>query len=211
MKLSMKNSMLNRYIKFAAILPIVVLGACSILPSSPPVNIYQLPQASFKQANNTQSKNWSLRVNRPDSNIQISSQRIIVLPEANLVSSYQGARWSDTAPTILRNRIINGFITDGRIKSVSSDDKTLYADYEIDGYLNSFQTEYVGGAPQVVIRFDAQLVNTNTRKLVANKRFEIIQTPTGVNVPQIVAAFGEATEKLNAQLIDWTMNQVDHK
>lgn len=205
------NIMLNKYTKLAATVSFTLLSACSILPSSPPVNIYQLPQTAFKQSTNAPTKNWSLRVNRPDSNIQINSQRIIVLPEPNLVSSYQGSRWNDTAPTIVRNRIIGGFITDGRVKSVSSDDKTLYADLELDSNLLSFQTEYISGAPQVIIRFEAQLVDANTRKVIANRRFEVTQTPTGVNVPQIVTAFGEASDKLNSQLIEWTISHADKR
>lgn len=210
------NTSLNKLMSKSRLILLLTIStaflcACSILPSSTPVNIYQLPEPSFNQPINSPVKSWSLRINRPDSNNQINSQRIIVLPDGNLVSSYQGARWSDTAPTILRNKIISGFITDGRIKSVSSDDRALYADFEIDSYLQSFQSQYLNGVPQVVIRLDAQLVNTNSRKILANRRFEIIQTTTGVNVPQIVTAFGEATDQLNKQLIDWTIKQVDQK
>ena len=203
--------MIRKLAIYVALLPITLLCACSILPAPSPVNVYQLPPTSFKEVTTAPTKSLSLRINRPNSNIQINSQRIIVIPEPNLVSSYEGVRWSDSAPTMVRNRVINAFITDGRIKSISSDDKTLYADYEIDSYLQSFQTEYIGGVPKVVIRLDAQLVNVATMKIVANRRFEIIQDTSGVKVPQIVIAFGEASNKITGQLIDWTIANVESK
>lgn len=194
-----------------ASLSATLLCACSILPAPSQVNVYQLPPTTFKEAINSPSKSWALRINKPNSNAQINSPRIIVIPEPNLVSSYEGARWSDSAPTIVRNRIINAFITDGRIKSISADDRSLYADFEIDSYLQSFQTEYIAGTPKVVIRLDAQLVNVASRKIIANRRFEIIQDTSGVKVPQIVVAFGEASNKLTSQLIDWTISNADSK
>lgn len=203
--------MIKKLAHYAALLPVALLCACSILPAPSPVNVYQLPPTSFKEVTTAPTKSLSLRINRPNSNIQINSQRIIVIPEPNLVSSYEGVRWSDSAPTMVRNRVINAFITDGRIKSISSDDKTLYADYEIDSYLQSFQTEYIGGVPKVVIRLDAQLVNVATMKIIANRRFEIIQDTSGVKVPQIVIAFGEASNKITSQLIDWTIANVESK
>lgn len=210
-QLPMKNAMTTRLVKYSLLLPIALICACSILPSSAPVNIYQLPQPTFKQTTSQQVKNIALRINLPNTNLQINSQRIIVLPEPNLVSSYQGSRWNDVAPNILKDRIISGFISDGRIKSVNSGDSGLYADLEIDSYLQSFQTEYVSGSPQVVIRYEAKLVNPNTRKVVSSRRFEIIEIPAGVNVPQIIRAFGQATDKLNNQLIEWTIKNVDQK
>ena len=210
-QLPMKNAMTTRLVKYSLLLPIALICACSILPSSAPVNIYQLPQPIFKQTTSQQVKNIALRINLPNTNLQINSQRIIVLPEPNLVSSYQGSRWNDVAPNILKDRIISGFISDGRIKSVNSGDSGLYADLEIDSYLQSFQTEYVSGSPQVVIRYEAKLVNPNTRKVVSSRRFEIIEIPAGVNVPQIISAFGQATDKLNNQLIEWTIQNVDQK
>ncbi len=210
-QLPMKNAMTTRLVKYSLLLPIALICACSILPSSAPVNIYQLPQPTFKQTTSQQVKNIALRINLPNTNLQINSQRIIVLPEPNLVSSYQGSRWNDVAPNILKDRIISGFISDGRIKSVNSGDSGLYADLEIDSYLQSFQTEYVSGSPQVVIRYEAKLVNPNTRKVVSSRRFEIIEIPAGVNVPQIISAFGQATDKLNNQLIEWTIKNVDQK
>lgn len=209
--LNLTNKMIRKTAKLFSILPLAFLCACSIFPSPAPVDIYQLPPTSFKESTTPPTKPWALKINRPNSNVQINSQRIIVVPQANLISAYQGVRWSDSAPTITRNRIVNAFITDGRIKSISSDDRSLYSDFEIDSFLQSFQTEYVAGVPQVVIRLDAQLIDSATRKVIANRRFEVIQPTADANVPQVVVAFGQATDKLTSQLIDWTITQAAKK
>jgi cholesterol transport system auxiliary component len=133
----------------------------------------------------------------------LDSTHIAVLPRGNIITTYQGARWSDRAPRLLRNRLLDAFRTDGRFASLSSDDAQLQADLELAGDLRAFQSEYVQGAPVVVISYDAQLVDGRSRKIVATHRFDIRQPVAGKEVPQVVTAFGQATDRLANQVIRW--------
>jgi len=130
-----------------------------------------------------------------------------VLPQGDVVSVYQGARWSDTATTLLRNRIVDAFRDNGRIAGLSSDETSLQADYSLSGDLRSFQSVYQNGQPVVVIRFDARLVKNNGLSIVASHRFDITQPVGGTSVPQVVAAFGQASDALASQLVSWTLQQ----
>lgn len=56
-----------------------LLGACSILPQSEPLDIYLLPATTLPAQ--TQRVDWSLRVNSPVSNQLLDGTRIVVLPE----------------------------------------------------------------------------------------------------------------------------------
>jgi len=183
-----------------------LLSACSILPKAESPSIYRLPAASLPHAN-APSVAWSLRINTPLAERMIDSPRIAVLPQGDVMSVYKGARWSDSGTTLLRNRLLDAFRDDGRIGAVSTDDSGLQADYTLGGDLRAFQSEYQGSQPVVVIRFDARLVRTEGLRIIATRRFEVTQPVTGTAVPQVVTAFGQATDSLANQVVAWTMQQ----
>jgi cholesterol transport system auxiliary component len=56
------------------------------------------------------------------------------------------------------------------------------------------------------VRFDAQLRRGGSRNLLATRSFVVTQTPSGVDVPQIVAAFGAADDALAQQVVAWTLD-----
>jgi cholesterol transport system auxiliary component len=129
-----------------------------------------------------------------------------VIPEGNVISSYKGARWSDPAPVLLRNRLTDAFYRDGRVQSISTDDSNLQADFELGGELQAFQSEYRGTAIEVVIRLDARLADDRQR-IVASRRFEVHQPLADKQVPAVVSAFGQASDTLAAQVLQWTVEQ----
>ena len=192
--------------RLCACAAIALLGACSILPKAESPDIYRLPSTPLPR-DSAAAVNWSLRVDTPNAERMIDSSRIAVLPQGDVVSVYQGARWSDTATTLLRNRIVDAFRDNGRIAGLSSDETSLQADYSLSGDLRSFQSVYENGQPVVVIRLDARLVKNNGLSIVASHRFDITQPVGGTSVPQVVAAFGQASDALAAQLVSWTLQQ----
>lgn len=185
---------------------ITLLTACSVLPKADPQQIYRLPSTPLAH-DGSAPVNWSLRIDTPHAERMIDSSRITVLPQGDEISVYKGARWSDTATTLLRNRFVDAFRDNGRIAGLSSDETSLQADYSLSGDLRAFQSVYENGQPVVVIRFDARLVKNNGLRIVASRRFDITQPVGGTAVPQVVAAFGQATDALAAQLVTWTLQQ----
>jgi cholesterol transport system auxiliary component len=126
---------------------------------------------------------------------------------SNEISVYQGVRWSDPAPVLLRNRLVDMFTQDASIASLSTDDSNLQADLELSSDLRSFQVEYQNGVPVVMIKLDARLVQTASRRIVAARSFDVRQTVEGTKVPEVVVAFGKATDTLAGQVRDWTLRQ----
>lgn len=196
-----------------AVRPLLALGllslltACSILPKSEPSNVYLLPAAPTPSASAAAPAGWSLRIAKPQAIMALDSPRIAVVPEGSVISNYQGARWSDNGPVLLRNRLLDGFQADGRIAELSSDDAQLQADLVLASDLRAFQSEYRNGQVTVVVRLDVQLVNSASRKIVAARRFDVQQPAGSEKVADVVAAFGQASNDLSAQLVPWVLEQ----
>ncbi|MBB3213394.1 cholesterol transport system auxiliary component [Herbaspirillum sp. Sphag1AN] len=200
---------------FSTLCLLLLMTACSILPKSEPVAAYRLPpMVSGGQGVSIQSTaasddvhGHSLRIVTPNGSRILDSDRILVLPENNLVQFYANARWTDPAPVLLRNRLLQAFLADGRIPYLSSDDSSVMADQELIGDLISFQSEYHDGKPIVVIRFSASLIDQASRRIVAIQTFEVQQAAVGVQLEEVVTAFGQASDALATQVIGWVIAQ----
>ena len=185
-----------------------LISACSILPKPEPFDVYRLPSAQVGVAASPGAmQRWSLRLAKPQASQALNSPNIAVIPQGDLISSYKAARWSDPAPVLLRNRLLDGFQRDGRVPLLSTDDSNFQADLELGGNLQAFQTEYQGTTASVVVRLDALLVRGYDQRILASRRFEVRQPLTDVQVPAVVAGFGQATDQLTAQVVNWAVAQ----
>lgn len=196
---------MKRAYRMIAPLAFALMSACSILPKPDPSDVYRL--ASTQPVSQGAPVSWSLRVTKPQTSEFLDSPRIAVVPNGDLISSYANARWSDPAPVLLRNRLLDGFQRDGRVTLLSTDETNLQADYELGGQLQAFQSEYHGTAVEVVIRLDARLVRGSDQRIIASRRFEVRQSVGDTKVPSVVAAFGQAGDQLNKQVVDWVVAQ----
>ncbi|ARU90234.1 ABC-type transport auxiliary lipoprotein family protein [Pseudomonas sp. M30-35] len=198
---------MSRFISVSALFfSALMLSACSILPEPEQLHVYRLPSAAPSTSSSANSSPMTLQINRPSSNQILDSSRIVVLPDGNQISTYQGVRWSDRAPTILRDRLIDGFVNANRFAAVSSDDNHLQTDLQLVSSLRAFQSEYRNGAPQVQIQLDAQLVGSR-QQIIASKRFSVSQAATDTSVGNVVEAFGSAADSLSSQIVEWTVSQ----
>lgn len=190
----------------ALLLTFGLLGACSVLPQAEPTDVYLLPRGEQQVASGGAPFSGSIRIVKPQASQTLDSTHIAVAPKGALLSTYKGARWSDPAPALLRNRLLDVFQSDGRIAALSSDDDNLRADFELGGVLQAFQSQYTAQGIEVLVRFDARLVDSR-QKIIASKRFEIHQPAAGTDVPSVVAAFGKASDLLGSQLLGWSLEQ----
>ena len=185
------------------------LTGCSILPESETLRIFLLPTAPVQQQTSEPITQQSLRINTPQASRILASQRIAVVPQGNEISAYGGARWSDAAPVLLRDRLIEAFQRDGRMPAVSNEDANLYADLSLHSDLRAFQSVYIEGKPVVLITLDARLVDRNDQHTMANRRFEIRQPSADASVESVVEAFGQASDRLSAEILQWTLSRAE--
>lgn len=197
---------LRQMLRLLVLVAVMPLAACTILPPSPVQQVFLLPALPTAVDGGPASKQ-TVRIVQPNSNQFLNGTRIAVQPQGSEITSFSGSRWSDPAPLLLRNRLIQEFRTNGHFRSVSSDDDNLQADLELGGDLVSFQGVYNGQQGEVVIRFDARLVRTSDREAIANRSFVVREPIHGTSMDNVVQAFGLASDKLAAQTLAWARQQ----
>ncbi len=185
----------------------VLLAGCSVFPETESPIVYALPEADVvdQQPGTPSAQRWTLTVQNPYSNSMLNSNRIVVQPDSSEMSVYKGARWTDPAPILLRNRLVNAFRAQSSIAAVGNDNVHVSSELEFGGDLNRFQVEYQNGVPVVHIQLDAFLVNPITANLVASQRFSVQQPVNGQAVPDVTLAFGEATDRLAVDIVSWVL------
>lgn len=181
-----------------------LLGGCSVLPKGSPVQVWQ-PLESATPATDAATADFSLRVDTPNTSGALDQSGIMVMPEPGQVSTYKGARWSEPPALLVRHRLVDAFMA-AKLPAVTTDDDHFSSDYTLSGDLRAYQSEYRSGSPVVVVRYDAQLRRGGARNLLATHSFVVTQNPSGVDVPQIVAAFGAADDALAQQVVAWTID-----
>lgn len=191
--------------RLSLLLAACLLGACSILPQSEPLDIYLLPAAALPAR--TQAVDWSLRISTPSSGELLDGTRIVVLPEPGRINTYQGARWSERTPQLMRQRLLDAFQDDARVKALSTEDQHLQADLELVSELRSFQSQYRDGRPEALIQLDVRLVDVRAQRILASRRFSVSQAAGDTSVAAVVAAFGQAGDQLSRELVDWTLHE----
>lgn len=198
--------MKSRTLSLGVALATLFLTACSgLLPKATPFDVYRLPVPAATASSAT-GVTWQLRIDTPDAPRALAGPRINVIHDGTRVSVYAGARWAEAVPQLVRDRLIAAFRTDGRVPMVSSDDDDLGADFTLGSHLDAFQAEYASApAPAVTVRLDAWLLPNGASKPVANHRFAVTVPATGSAVPDVVSAFGKASDELAADVIAWTL------
>ncbi|UYG05829.1 ABC-type transport auxiliary lipoprotein family protein [Halomonas sp. LR3S48] len=198
-------------------LPVVMavvlsLAGCNLVPERTPVTLYELPAHSLDLSRHTEQRiEATLRLATPRASGLLDGSRILVVPLPNQPRAYEGARWADGMPQLIRNRLLDAFQDDGRITRLVHDDSAVSADVELLSDLRTFHSEYIDGLPVATLRLDAKLIDTRSQRLVASQRFVQQQRVESEAIPNVVEAFGMAADRLARELVDWTAAQIDRR
>lgn len=187
---------------FSLVLCAVMTG-CTVLPEREALDLYTLPASSLGTAETADTVEGGLRLARPDTSDALGSNRILVTTDGIGFQAYPGARWAAPVPLLWRDWLLDAFWRDGRFTGLSTSSDGLQAERELGGMLRALHVEHRDGQSEAVIRFDARLIDTTQRSIIATRRFEARQPASGTEALDGVRALGAAADRLAAELIQW--------
>ena len=193
-------------IRLLTLLTVVMASACSVLPKSVPVDLYQLPPPSVQSTQRSQ-RLPALRIDRPITNEALSGNRLLIMTADNQFQVFPNMRLAAPVPLLWRDWLLDAFWRDGSFNGLSAASAGLRSELELGGTLRAFYVDDSGMQPQAVIRYDATLISTSGRNIIASQRFEARYAIESVNVSHAVNSLGVAANQLARELIDWTVEQ----
>jgi cholesterol transport system auxiliary component len=190
---------------------ILVLGACSAIGSKPP-QLYTL-QAPAVEANDIESLPAQLAIAVPDAPANLDSTRIALSQSATTTDYFANAEWTDRAPILIQNLLIESFENSGKIKAVFRDTAALHADYLLQTEIRNFEAQYSEphAAPQVVVRIESRLLRMPDRNIVGTFNATEQTQAEKNNVDSIVTAFNAALGAALQQTVAWTLHTLPAK
>ena len=151
---------------------------------------------------------WSLAIAEPQSSTALDSPGIGVRPRPGQLQVYAGAVWSDSAPALLHQAMVQGFADSRRFAAVASTSQGVATDRRLELEVRQFEAVYTDGqpAPTVVIAVRAMLVETRSQRVLATQALNVALPAPGPALTEVVPVFEQALGQLAGQLIGWTLS-----
>ncbi len=172
----------------------------------PETDLYNLtPERNY--AEDLPEVDWQLVVEEPLAAGGFDNNRIAVRPAPTELKYFSGARWTERAPRMVQNLIVQSFEDSGKIVGVGRQVIGLRSDFNLKTELRDFQAEVFReeDAPRIRVRLNAKLVRQPRQEIVASKNFEQIVPCQGRGMREVVAGFDLALGRVIRDLVEWTL------
>lgn len=186
----------------------VLLAGCSVLSSPDPVQMYRFGDP-VAPAGTTGAGRTALGLSRVSLPAAAEADRILTSTGSS-VAYLSGARWATGAQEMFTRSLEGAFLRDARRVVLVDRRETRGENSTLDIDVTAFETRYLYGteaAPTVVIAGRARIMGSD-RAVLAEQTFEVQQPAAENRVSAVVAAYDQAVNSFNGQVVAWTDGSV---
>lgn len=183
-----------------------LLSGCSIFPTPEPKTQYTLssPTPLVKAPKILQP---ALIIKVPTADASLNTAEIAVSPSPGTRTYIEGALWTDRAPVVLQNLLIQGFQNSGVFSNVGTPGTGIAANIILDSQLRDFSVHYEGNTPVIVVDLYMKIFNLKARQIIEGQRFEVKVYAAQNNQLAIRQGFQEAVDQLTTDIIQWLVTK----
>jgi len=197
--------------RVAILLLTLALAGCSggLLPApAPPPKLYRLSPAEAAATDDAPIKAQIL-VGSVDAPGALDTARIALSPSATRLEYFADAEWTDRAPVLIDNLLLDTLAHAGRFSRVAQRSLALHADYVVLGALDHFEADYSAGTPpQVRVTLDLRLLRMPDGNILAQRQFTATVPATQNTVPAVVEAFDTASHRALHDVPTWVADSL---
>lgn len=190
--------------RFPLLFALTFLTACGTFgKATAPLDAYTLSPLPVTSGG---ASSRHLVVELPTASGAVTTDRILIKPNALQAEYLPKGRWVDPAPELLQTLLVASLQNSGAYRLVGRDGAGLTPDYVLLVEVNAFQAE----APAVDtlgtlvrVALTLSLVREEDQSLIATRRFEQTSVATDSDTLTVVAAFDAATKQVLAGAVSW--------
>ena len=187
------------------------LGGCSAISTlndaTKPLDTYDLSPVAGPGRGARRAR--TLLVARPQATAALTSDRIMIKPDALSITYLPDARWSDEVPAIVQTLLIRSISGTGRVAYVGQRDGGPIPDRALLSRVDAFEVVTLpDGALQARIDMDLTVINDADQRIVGSRRFAETAPVAGDDPRVIVAAFQTVLNTLLPEMSDWAVRQL---
>jgi len=155
-----------------------------------------------------ENPSWQLVIPEPSALLAINTDKLRVRPTAAAESTdIPDAKWTDNAPILLQEKIIQSFENAGYSRAVSRPRDGFEAGYQLLLDIRNFSLS-TAAEPVAEIEFEAKVLGPDG-KLIAAQTFHDTAPASGAGAPAAAAALNEAFDKAASELVPWTSGAIN--
>lgn len=194
-----------RLIPLTAAAAALSLGACALLSTPDPAQLYRFGTTPLPTAGAAVAAPVQVAMRRIDFTEAAAQDRILGITgtEAAYIA---GARWVAPAEQLYGDALQATFAAQAsRVRLVGRGERTQTS-VALDVDVTVFEARYAqaGAVPTATVVARARLLDADDRTVAAEQTFTIEQTATANRVSAIVEAFDIGVRDLNSQIVSWT-------
>lgn len=184
------------------------LAGCNLPGSGPPPNLYTLtPKNTFDP--NLPQVGRQLLIEQPTAAAGLNTPRIAAMRGPFNLDYFAGVAWTDRAPAMVHNLLIESFENSKRIVAVGRENYGLRADFLLLTELREFQIEMLpDDRSQAHVRLNAKLVQMPRRNIVGSDSFDVTLPAASNRFPDQIAAFDEALGRVLRHVVEWSLRGI---
>ncbi len=196
--------MIRIALRAAALTAVAGLGACSLLSSPDPVQLYRFGGGGTAARTAPAAAPVEIALRRIEFAEAVSGERILGVTgtEAAYIA---GARWVSPARDLFTDNLESAFASDASRVRLLGPREITPATQTLDIDVRTFEARYAtrGGTPTVVVVARARLLNRD-RTIAAEEIFESSVPARANRVGSIVEAFDAAGGAVTQDIVAWT-------
>lgn len=186
--------------KFLLILiPLLWISGCSF--QTLPTKEYTL-NPSQKQSTYP-AINKSMKLASPITPSSLASKSIHYQTSSNDLGSYLYSKWSDTPSAMVENTLLLQLQQSNLLTSIAPSYSSAQTDYLLESSLHAFHHRIDQQNNKGLIDISYRLIENQTKKIVATKRFTIESDAMSKDAIGGVQALNESLKHLNEEVILW--------
>ncbi|MEP2922115.1 ABC-type transport auxiliary lipoprotein family protein [Sulfitobacter sp.] len=195
----------------AVLSAICSLGGCSAISSlnaaSEPLDTYDLrPVAGPKSGRRTTR---TLLVAKPQASAPLTSDRILVKPDAVSITYLPEARWSDELPDLVQSVLVQSISGTGRLGYVGRSDAGPIPDKAMLVRIDAFEVAALQDSMfEARVVMDMTIINDSDQRVVGSRQFSQTRAVSSDTPQQIVIVFQEILNDLLPDISDWSIRLV---
>lgn len=189
-----------------AVLAVTAAGCGGLLPTPPQRQLYRVTAVTRFPTDLPSARGPVLIVGSVAAPGGIDTARIALSHTPVSIDYYGGAEWTDRAPTLVHDALIDSLENSGAFAAVAADSLSISGNYRLEPELRDFEAVYdsPNGPPRAQVAIMLKLVRLPAQTIVAQTLLRD-QEPAAANaIPQVVAAINTALDKVLQQAVTWT-------
>lgn len=148
-----------------------------------------------------------LLVEVPDASAALNTSSVALRRDTISVDYFADVAWTDSAPEMVQNLLVNSFVRSGRATAVARETLALRGDFILRPELRHFEADYANNEaiPTVRVEIGLMLVRMPDRTIVATHSVSTSAKPTENSTPAILIAFDQALRQALRESVQWTL------